>query len=188
MNGRYSLVIAITAFLSAVGAPGKATSQEKVQVEVCVLNDARKLVNGVRVHIAPLRKADPPMQTTNKETCLKFTIDSTNSFDVAFYNSDGEIIGVLRGFAGFENATVRVNHERLSLESKENGLLRLYGINAYTKTLATQKSVQKDVAVLLTGPAFKRQIETISTKLGSATPAAMREEIFTTVNKLRFEK
>lgn len=161
---------------------------KKIQVEVCVLNDDAKYIEGIRVHISPYGKADPPMQTTTGGKCLRFEIEATTSFDIAFWH-DGRIIGVLRALAGFKDATISVNYKRLSTESQKNPYLRLAEIHAYTNALSNRPAETPSTVIeLLNGSEFKTQVTKITSDKQDMDAKKLYKDIMSHVNKLQKEK
>ena len=176
--------IAFALILTLIGSQQSHGQNKQILIEVCVLNDQNKGVFGVQIHILPTGQGDPKPQTTDNSGCLRFQIDPTTSFSITFFNAKGEIIGVQRGLAGFESTIVRVNYQRMSLESKDNTILRLAAIRSYTEILSTRATVQPKVIEMLNGMAIRKQVETLSSKLADTTSKGVHEEIISNIGKL----
>jgi hypothetical protein len=149
---------------------------KKVQVKVYVLDDEAKGVGGILIHIVPDGRWDPPPQITDSKGALQFEIERTTSFSIAFY-SEGRILGVLRGMAGFEDQLVRVNYKRLSSEGPDSDILRLAEIGSYTKALRARREVSPKVIALLKAPAFLEQINVMRSTAEGTEPKMMCSKI-----------
>jgi hypothetical protein len=163
--------------------PLHAEKAKKIRVQVCVLDDEEKFVAGIKVHVSPYDKADPPMQTTTREKCLQFEIEATAAFDIAFW-LDGRIVAVQRSFAGFENVTIPVNYKRLSATSKQ--LLGLVAIQAYTDSLSQRSlPIAPQAIELLNGSEFNKQVYSIAVDHEKISSMTIRKDIMVNVDKIQ---